>query len=60
MPDGAVSPLISVILPVRNGVPWLDVQMRALADQECEEPWEVVVVDERIHGRQQGARSDMG
>lgn len=45
MPDGAPGPLISVILPVRNGMPWLDVQMRALADQQCEEPWEVVVAD---------------
>jgi glycosyltransferase involved in cell wall biosynthesis len=45
MPKNAVGPLISVILPVRNGMPWLDDQLRALADQQCEEPWEVVVAD---------------
>jgi len=45
MPDSVVGLLISVILPVRNGMPWLDVQLRALADQQCEEPWEVVVAD---------------
>ena len=43
--DGGVGPLISVILPVRNGMPWLEVQLGALADQRCEEPWEVVVAD---------------
>jgi glycosyltransferase involved in cell wall biosynthesis len=37
--------VISVIVPVRNGMPWLELQLRALAEQECHEPWEVVVVD---------------
>lgn len=37
--------MISVIVPVRNGMPWLELQLRALAEQECQEPWEVVVVD---------------
>jgi glycosyltransferase involved in cell wall biosynthesis len=37
--------VISVIVPVRNGMPWLDEQLRALVDQECSEPWEVVVAD---------------
>ena len=37
--------MISVIVPVRNGMPWLDQQLRALAEQECHEPWEVVVAD---------------
>jgi glycosyltransferase involved in cell wall biosynthesis len=37
--------MISVVLPVRNGLPWLDAQLRALAEQECSEPWEVVVAD---------------
>lgn len=37
--------MISVILPVRNGMPWLHEQLRALAEQECPEPWEVVVAD---------------
>jgi glycosyltransferase involved in cell wall biosynthesis len=37
--------MISVILPVRDGLPWLDDQLRALASQQCDEPWEVVVAD---------------
>ena len=37
--------MISVIVPVRNGMPWLEAQLRALAEQECDEPWEVVVAD---------------
>jgi len=37
--------MISVVLPVRNGLPWLDAQLAALAAQQCEEPWEVVVAD---------------
>jgi glycosyltransferase involved in cell wall biosynthesis len=37
--------MISVIVPVRNGMPWLDEQLRALAGQRCDEPWEIVVVD---------------
>jgi glycosyltransferase involved in cell wall biosynthesis len=37
--------VISVIVPMRNGMPWLEQQLRALVEQECEEPWEVVVAD---------------
>jgi len=37
--------VISVIVPVRNGMPWLEQQLRALSVQRCEEPWEVVVAD---------------
>ncbi|HEY7946455.1 MAG TPA: glycosyltransferase [Acidimicrobiales bacterium] len=37
--------MISVVLPVRDGLPWLDKQLAALAAQQCEEPWEVVVAD---------------
>ena len=37
--------MISIIVPVRNGMPWLEQQLRALAAQECQEPWEVVVAD---------------
>jgi glycosyltransferase involved in cell wall biosynthesis len=37
--------VISVIVPVRNGRPWLEQQLQALAEQECHEPWEVVVAD---------------
>jgi glycosyltransferase involved in cell wall biosynthesis len=38
-------PMISVVLPVRDGMPWLDAQLAALAAQQCDEPWEVVVAD---------------
>jgi glycosyltransferase involved in cell wall biosynthesis len=37
--------VISVIVPVRNGMPWLEEQVRALAAQKCSEPWEVVLAD---------------
>jgi glycosyltransferase involved in cell wall biosynthesis len=37
--------MISVVLPVRDGLPWLEAQLDALAAQECEEPWEIVVAD---------------
>jgi glycosyltransferase involved in cell wall biosynthesis len=37
--------MISVVLPVRDGMPWLDGQLTALAAQECDESWEVVVAD---------------
>jgi GT2 family glycosyltransferase len=37
--------MISVVLPVRDGLPWLDEQLGALAAQHCDEPWEVVVAD---------------
>jgi glycosyltransferase involved in cell wall biosynthesis len=36
---------LSVILPVRNGEPFLGEQLRALAAQECSFPWELIVVD---------------
>jgi glycosyltransferase involved in cell wall biosynthesis len=38
-------PLISVVVPVRNGMPWLEHQLRALAAQQIEFDWEVVVAD---------------
>jgi glycosyltransferase involved in cell wall biosynthesis len=37
--------VIGVIVPVRNGMPWLEQQLRALSEQQCHEPWEVVVAD---------------
>jgi glycosyltransferase involved in cell wall biosynthesis len=37
--------VISVIVPVRNGMPWLEDQLRALVDQECAEAWEVIIAD---------------
>ncbi len=46
MPDrSAAGPVISVVVPVRNAMPWLEDQLRALVDQECAEAWEVVVAD---------------
>jgi len=38
-------PTLSVVIPVRNGAELLPVQLRALAAQEFDHPWEVVVVD---------------
>lgn len=35
----------SVIVPVRNGMPWLDDQLAAIVAQQCDAPWEVLVVD---------------
>jgi len=37
--------VISVIVPVRNGMPFIEEQIRALAAQKCAEPWEVVIAD---------------
>jgi glycosyltransferase involved in cell wall biosynthesis len=38
--------LISVIVPVHNGLPWLEHQIRALVDQECPTEWELLIVDD--------------
>jgi glycosyltransferase involved in cell wall biosynthesis len=38
-------PLISVIVPVRNGLPWLEDQLEALVAQQCRQAWEVIVAD---------------
>jgi glycosyltransferase involved in cell wall biosynthesis len=37
--------VISVVVPVRDGMPYLEEQLRALAAQKCDEEWEVVVAD---------------
>lgn len=37
--------VVSVIVPVRNGLPWLDDQMKALLDQRSCATWEVIVAD---------------
>lgn len=37
--------MISVVVPVRNGMPWLEDQLAALVSQECPVPWEVVIAD---------------
>ena len=39
--------MISVVLPVRDGLPWLDGQLEALAAQHCDLPWEIVVMQHR-------------
>lgn len=47
-PDGEGEdgrPRISVIVPVRNGMPWIDEQLQALSTQEGPAEWEVVVAD---------------
>jgi cellulose synthase/poly-beta-1,6-N-acetylglucosamine synthase-like glycosyltransferase len=42
---GADGIAISVIVPVKNGLPWLHQQLQALLSQRCSSPWEIVVVD---------------
>ena len=42
---GDPPPLISVVVPVRNGMPWIDHQLRSLSAQEVPAEWEVVVAD---------------
>jgi glycosyltransferase involved in cell wall biosynthesis len=37
--------VISVIVPVRNGMPWLEEQLRAIVEQDCDEPWEIIVAN---------------
>ncbi len=43
--SGAPVPVISVIVPVRNGMPWLEEQLRALAAQTFTGPYEVVIAE---------------
>ena len=47
-------PLVSVVVPVRNGMPWVEHQLRALATQEIAVGWEVVVAD---NGSEDGTRT---
>jgi glycosyltransferase involved in cell wall biosynthesis len=37
--------VISVVVPVRNGMPWIEDQLCALTAQQCDQPWEVIVAD---------------
>ena len=37
--------MISIVIPVRDGMPWIEEQLRALVAQECPIPWEIVVAD---------------
>jgi glycosyltransferase involved in cell wall biosynthesis len=43
--QGADRETISVVVPVRNGMPWIRHQLQALADQRFDRPFEVVVAD---------------
>jgi glycosyltransferase involved in cell wall biosynthesis len=53
--QGAIHrPLISVVVPVRNGMPWVEHQLQALSAQEVPAEWEVVVADD---GSEDGTRS---
>jgi len=45
---------VSVVVPVRDGLPWIDEQLRALAGQQCDADWEVVVAD---NGSTDGTRA---
>ena len=40
-----LEPLVSVVMPALNAAQTLDDQLEALAHQECDEPWELIVVD---------------
>lgn len=40
-------PLISVVVPVLNGMPWLEHQLLALSTQQVPVEWEVMVADNR-------------
>ncbi len=42
---GSDPPLISVVVPVRNGMPWLDHQLLAISTQQVPVEWEVMVAD---------------
>jgi glycosyltransferase involved in cell wall biosynthesis len=37
--------MISVIVPVRDGMPWLEEQLGALISQQCAEEWELIIAD---------------
>jgi glycosyltransferase involved in cell wall biosynthesis len=41
----SVEPLITVVLPVLDGLPWIEFQLDALTRQDCSLPWELVVAD---------------
>ena len=44
-----IAPVVSVVVPARNAAGTLAEQMRALARQDYDQPWELVVVDNGSH-----------
>jgi glycosyltransferase involved in cell wall biosynthesis len=44
-PQTSADPLVSVVVPVWNGMPWIEHQLRALTTQQAFGEWEVVVAD---------------
>jgi glycosyltransferase involved in cell wall biosynthesis len=52
--ESSERPLVSVVVPVLNGMPWVEHQLRALAAQQLAVDWEVVVAD---NGSDDGTRS---
>jgi GT2 family glycosyltransferase len=43
--DSTAPPLVSVVIAVRDGMPWLEEQLCAIAGQKLSAEWEVVVAD---------------
>jgi GT2 family glycosyltransferase len=43
--DATLRPLVSVVIAVRNGMPFLEAQLCAVASQKLSAEWEVVVAD---------------
>ena len=52
--ESSERPLVSVVMPVLNGMPWIEHQLPALAAQQLEVDWEIVVAD---NGSEDGTRS---
>ena len=53
-------PLISVVVPVLNGMPWIEHQLLALSTQEVPVEWEVMVADNGSDGRDPRLASSTG
>lgn len=51
---------MSVVVPVRNGLPWLEEQLAALFSQDCSEPWEVIVADNGSTDRSRSVAREAG
>ena len=42
---------LSIIVPVKNGLPWLHDQLQALLSQKCCHPWEIIIADNGSNDR---------